>query len=64
MARLTVEQWEQARAAYEVRGISLGEVARQFGVSDVAVGKHARKEGWIQGKSSGLADKKVKSIRE
>ena len=31
MARLTSEQWEQARAEYEVRGVSLGEVARRFG---------------------------------
>ena len=27
MGRLTQEQWEQARAEYEVRGISLGEIA-------------------------------------
>lgn len=28
MGRLTQEQWEQARAEYEVRGISLGEIAK------------------------------------
>lgn len=27
MGRLTQEQWEQARDEYEVRGISLGEIA-------------------------------------
>lgn len=64
MARLTPEQWEQARAEYEVRGLSLGEVARRFGVSDVAVGKRARKDGWAQGKSSALVDKKVSAIKE
>ena len=53
MARLTSEQWEQARAEYEVRGVSLGEVARRFGVSQQAASKRARKEGWKQGKSCG-----------
>ena len=62
--RLTSEQWEQARAEYEVRGLSLGEVARRFGVSDVAVGKRAKKGGWAQGKSLGLAEKKVSAIKE
>lgn len=45
MARLTSEQWEQARAEYEVRGVSLGEVARRFGVSQQAASKRARKDG-------------------
>ena len=27
MARLTADQWEQARAEYEVRGVSLGDDA-------------------------------------
>ena len=48
MARLTSEQWEQARAEYEVRGVSLGEVARRFGVSQQAASKRARKEGRLQ----------------
>ena len=63
MARLSGEQWEQARAEYEVRGVSLGEVAKRFGVSDVAVGKRARKEQGEQGKSSGIVDKKVLAIK-
>lgn len=49
MARLTPEQWEQARAEYEVRGVSLGDIARRFGVSQQAASKRARKEGWKQG---------------
>lgn len=63
MARLTVEQWERARAEYEVRGVSFGEIAKKFGVSDVAVGKRARKEGWAQGKSSDIVDRKVSAIK-
>ena len=63
MARLKAEQWEQARAEYEVRGVSFGEIAKQFGVSDVAVGKRARKDGWVQGKSSDIVDKKICAIK-
>ena len=63
MARLTSEQWEQARAEYEVRGVSLGEVARRFGVSQQAASKRARKEGWKQGKSCGVVEKKVSAIK-
>lgn len=63
MARLTSEQWERARADYEVRGVSLGEVARRFGVSQQAVSKRARKEGWKQGKSCGVVEKKVSAIK-
>lgn len=63
MARLTPEQWEQARAEYEVRGVSLGVIAEYFGVSDVAVGKRARKEGWTKGKSSDIVEKKVNAIK-
>ena len=63
MARLTSEQWEQARAEYEVRGVSLGEVASRFGVSQQAAAKRARKEGWKQGKSCGVVEKKVSAIK-
>lgn len=63
MARLSPEKWEQARAEYEVRGCSLKELARKFGVSDIAVGKRARKEGWVQGKSLPLVDRKVAAIK-
>lgn len=45
MARLTDRQWEQARAEYEVRGISLGEVAKSFGVATSSVSRKAKAEG-------------------
>ena len=63
MAWLTPEQWEQARAEYEVRGVSLGEVARRFGVSQQAASKRARKEDWKQGKSCGVVEKKISAIK-
>lgn len=64
MARLTAEQWEQARAEYEVRGISLREVAKVIGVDRAAVSKRAKKEGWTQGKSHMLVERKVAAIKE
>lgn len=63
MPRLTPEQWEQAKADYEVKGISLGEVARRYGVTTGAVSQKAKKDGWIQGKSKGLVDKKVNAVK-
>lgn len=63
MARLTPEQWEMARAEYEIRGSSLREVARKFGVSDTAVRKKAVMEGWQQGKSSHLVEKSLAVIK-
>ena len=63
MARLTVEQWEQARAEYEIRGISLQEVGDRFGVDRAAVSRKAKKEGWIQGKNHGVVEKKVAAIK-
>ena len=37
MARLKAEQWEQARAEYEVRGVSLGDIARSLKVATSSV---------------------------
>lgn len=64
MARLTVEQWEQARADYEVRGVSLGDVAKRFGVATSSVSRRAKAEGWIQGKMQELAERKVAAVKE
>lgn len=64
MPRLTAETWEKARAEYEVRGLSLGEVAKNFGVTTPAVLKQARSGGWVQGKSKELVAKKVRAIKD
>ena len=63
MARLTPEQWEQARAEYEVRGVSLGDVAKRFGVATSSVSRRARAEGWMQGKMQDLAERKVAAVK-
>lgn len=64
MGRLSAEKWEMARAEYEVRGISLGEIARRYAVDIAAVSRRAKKEGWIQGKSQGLVERKVAAVKE
>ena len=64
MARLKPEQWEQARAEYEVRGVSLGDVAKCFDVATSSVSRRARAEGWVQGKMQDLAERKVAAVKE
>ena len=63
MARLKPEQWEQARAEYEVRGVSLGDVAKSFDVATSSVSRRARAEGWVQGKMQDLAERKVAAVK-
>ena len=63
MARLTPEQWERARAEYEVRGVSLGDVAKRFGVATSSVSRRARAEGGMQGKMQDLAERKVAAVK-
>ena len=62
MARLTAEQWEQARAEYEVRGLSLTQVAKTCGVDRAAVSRRAKNHGWVAGKSHALVEKKIIAI--
>lgn len=64
MARLTADQWEQARAEYEVRGVSLGEVAKRYGVVTSSVSRRAKTEGWTQGRLQDLAQKKACAVKE
>lgn len=64
MARLTDKQWEKARAEYEIRGISLGDIARQFNVNTSSVSRKAKAENWVQGKMQDIVDKKVACVKE
>lgn len=63
MARLTADQWEQARAEYEVRGVSLGDLAKRYCVATSSVSRKAKAEGWVQGKMQDLADRKVAAVK-
>jgi transposase-like protein len=64
MPRLTAEQWERARAEYEVRGVSLKSIAKKYGITLPAVSARAKAQGWTQGKTKPLADRKVAAIKE
>lgn len=63
MARLTADQWEQARAEYEVRGVSLGDLAKRYCVATSSVSRKAKAEGWVQGKMQDLAERKVAAVK-
>lgn len=53
MARLSKEQWAEARAWWESdAAVSFQMVADKFGCSRVAVGKTAEREGWTRGGDS------------
>ncbi len=64
MARLSDDQWQAARAEYEVRGISLGDVAKKFGVNVSSVSRRAKSDGWIQGQMQELAARKIAAVKE
>lgn len=64
LARLKKIEWEQARAEYEVRGVSLGDVAKRFGVATSSVSRRASAGGWVQGKMQDLAERKVAAVKE
>lgn len=46
MARLTAEQWAQAKADYEIGEMTQREIADKYNVSAGAVGQKASKENW------------------
>lgn len=64
MARPSSEQWAEVKAAYEIKNISIRELAASFGLSDTAVRKKANAEGWIKGGSSHLVDANIKVIND
>ncbi len=45
MPRLTLDAWQEVRAAHEI-GTSFTDLARRFGVSRQAIQKRAKTEGW------------------
>lgn len=52
MARLTADQWETIRAEREA-GASFRDLAAKHGVSDAAICKRAKAEGWGDGQDVG-----------
>lgn len=64
MARLSEAQWQEVKAAYEVRYLSNRELAAKFGVGESAIRKRAGLEGWIKGESAHLVDKNINIIKD
>jgi hypothetical protein len=64
MPRLTPQQWERARAEYEVKGVSLGDISRRYRVDIGGVSRRAKKDGWCQGKNQGLVERKARAVKE
>lgn len=62
MARLTQEQWEQARADYEIGGLSQAEIVSKYGVSKSTVSERVKKEGWQEGKTELTEQVKTRAI--
>lgn len=64
MARLSAEQWTMARADYEIRGLSVTEVAKKYGCAKSAVSMRAKSEGWQAGKTEQAVTDKVNAIMQ
>ena len=64
MARLSAEQWAMARADFEIRGLSVTEIARQYGCAKSAVSMRAKADGWQAGKTEQAVTDKVNAIMQ
>lgn len=56
MPRLSVSQWNQVRVLYEEALKPVSELAKDFGLTDVAIRKMAKKEGWSRGAQTIVRD--------
>lgn len=64
MARLSDAQWQVIRAEYESSdSTSLRDLAKKHGVDVSNLSRRSKKEGWTQGKTQHLVDKKVNAIK-
>ena len=62
MARLTPELWAMARADYEIRGLSVAELAKKYGCAKSAVSMRAKADGWQAGKTEQAVTEKANAI--
>ena len=47
--RLKESEWDEVRICMEIQGLSLGDIAKQFGVGKSTISEKATKEGWKKG---------------
>ena len=64
MARLTPELWAMARADYEIRGLSVTDLAKKYGCAKSAVSMRAKADGWQAGKTEQAVTDKVNAIMQ
>ena len=62
MARLTPELWAMGRADYEIRGLSVTELAKKYGCAKSAVSMRAKADGWRAGKTEQAVAEKANAI--
>lgn len=63
MPRLTKDQWEEIRAKREGTGVSFKKLADEYGVSDAAIVKRSKSEGWSDGSDENAIANKL-AMRE
>lgn len=64
MAKLTNDQWELARADYEIHGLSYAKLVEKYGISKGSISNRAKKEGWQQGKVEQIVQEKVSVLKD
>ena len=62
MARLTPELWAMARADYEIRGLSVTDLAKKYGCAKSAVSMRSKTDGWQAGKTEQAVTEKVNAL--
>lgn len=64
MARLTPDQWREARADYEVRLLSFEQIGEKLGIHKSNLSRRAKQEGWDRNEKQEIVQKKVNAIIE
>ena len=64
MPRLTKQEWETIKDDFEVRGRSVSEIAKSYGVQVSSISRQAKKQKWKQGQKQKLVQDQVEILRK
>ena len=64
MARLTPDQWREARADYEVRLLTFEQIGEKLGIHKSNISRRAKQEGWDRNEKQEIVQKKVNALIE
>jgi hypothetical protein len=64
MARLTPDQWREARADYEVRLLTFEQIGEKLGINKSNISRRAKQEGWDRNEKQEIVQKKVNALIE